>query len=163
GHVTVQRVGARLEGIAFPARLGRVGERALARDHALGLQLLAHLGSGFAGADVDHDGARAGARVVRRVQVVVPDVEESAAGRGESTVRAIHGAARRLALLRLGFPPRGRLGGALRSRAGAPPRPRPLRKSPSSLNPGRRPESSSPQAWPSSASSSSYQPPLSPY
>ena len=29
-------------------------------------------------------------------------------------MRAIHGAARRMALLRLGFPPRGRLGGALR-------------------------------------------------
>ena len=147
------RVVARLQGAAVAAVLRRVGEGAHARDHALVQQLLAHLGGGFAGLDLDRDAARARARVVRRVQVVVPDVVEAAAGDGEHDHQDGEGDPRRGAahgaLALLGFPPRGRLGGGaprpLRSRGAHGRRargaagPRARRKSSPSLNPGRRP------------------------
>src|SRR5215831_10088603 len=82
-HVPVQPVGARLECAAVAARLRRIGEGPHARDHAQVHQLLADLRGGLAGLDQDHDVAGARARVVRRVQVVVPDVEETGAGDGE--------------------------------------------------------------------------------
>src|SRR5215813_12234099 len=82
-HVPVQPVGARLECAAVAARLRRIGEGPHARDHAQVHQLLANLRGGLAGLDQDHDVAGARARVVRRVQVVVPDVEETGAGDGE--------------------------------------------------------------------------------
>src|SRR6266702_5096935 len=80
GHVLVQPVVARLEGAAVAAGLRRVGKGPHAGDHALVHQLLADHGGGFAGLDMDRDVAGARAGVVRRVQVVVPDVEEAAAG-----------------------------------------------------------------------------------
>src|SRR5690242_12432818 len=83
GHVLVQRVGARLQRAAVAARLGRVGEGPHAGDHAEGDQLLADLSGGLAGSDHDFDIARARARVVRRVQVVVPEEVEATAGDDE--------------------------------------------------------------------------------